>query len=441
LTPKVSPEPPIWRAFRFDTGDFLLHVPSSHVLEVPKLLALAVRGEPLPPAEAADAASQLAALAAELPLPPPRRPVTVDNQAVSLNMAQGCNLRCTYCFAGEGDYGNKSMMTPATAIKTVEFFARGADGAFRERFHVIFFGGEPMLNFSAIQAVVEWCEAQPCRFSFAMTTNGTLLTAEKVEWLKSKRFALNLSYDGKGLQARQRLTKDKTHNSESLVERKLASFTTQLGELRAFLLRATVTKANLDLLEEAIVSTLTARNFRLMVSHHATALRSLAFGDADIDKLGAVYQRVIDRFLAAGDYERLLRLDNLKGHLQTIHRGKTAQIACGAGVNYLTVSTAGRFYLCHRFNEDESECYGDVETGLDRGKLAAVAAFRDAKADPCRSCWMREWCAGGCFHEHKAARGDKFEIDPMYCKLQGIEIEQAMRVYTHLLQHAPHLLT
>ena len=421
---------PIWRAFSFETGHFLLHVPSSHVIEVPEAMVRHVRGAQVNE----DMSAELAALARDLPVPPPRV-VTPDIQAVSLNMAQGCNLRCTYCFAGEGDYGVKGMMTAQTATSALTLFSKNKD-----RFHVVFFGGEPMLNFGVIQEVVDWCETQTCKFSFAITTNGTLLTHEKLAWLKAKQFSMTLSYDGKGLQSRQRLNKDKQTNSEQLVERKVDTFGEQLKTLKDVVIRATVTRENLDHLEHAMVTTLTAHNFKLAVAHHATPLRAFQFTDQDIEKLGSIFKRVVDRLVEDQDWEKLLKLDNVMKHVKSIHKGRTNLRACGAGVNYLTVSVEGDFYLCHRFNEDQAEMYGSIAKGVDQERLSEVAAFRGAAKDPCKSCWIRQWCAGGCMHEHKSATGNKFDIGPMYCKLLSLEVTEAMRVYTVLQQQAPHLL-
>ncbi len=441
MTPATSLSPPFdalraygsaadWRAFSFETGHFLLHVPSSHVLEVEEPLARHVRGD----VRLDDGDEALAEIALELPQPP-ARDVQTDIRAISLNMAQGCNLRCVYCFAGEGDYGKKAMMSLETAKKVVTFFTAGKDW-----FHITFFGGEPLLNYPVMVELVAWCETLPVRFSYSITTNGTLLNEEKLAWLKAKKVAVTLSYDGHGLQARQRLSKDKQGNSEAQVERKLKAFDEQLHNLRSLLLRSTVTRANLGLLEESILSTISTHSYRLAVYHHATSLASQQFGDADVEKLGQIYKNVIERLLGAGDYPRLLRLENVKKHLLAIKEGKTGGKACGAGVNYLTVSAEGHFHLCHRFNEDQSESFGDAESGLNQDKLRAVAKFRGADQDPCKSCWMREWCAGGCLHENKAKTGSTFDVDPVYCKLQAIEIEQALRVFTILKEKAPHLL-
>jgi uncharacterized protein len=326
-------------------------------------------------------------------------------------------------------------MSFAVARAAIKLLAAG-----KPSFHVIFFGGEPMLNFSVIEQVVEWCEQEQLPITFGMTTNGTLLTAEKVAWLRQKKFALNLSYDGKGIHALQRLNKDKISNSEALVERKLATFGEELAKLREFRLRATITKATLPLVEKTLIETLTAKNFKLFLSRHATSERGVEFNHEDIAYLGRVLANVVDHFLSREDYASLLRLENIQQAVRNIHRGKTGGMACGAGINYLTVSVSGNFYLCHRFNEDESERFGAINTGLDTHKLAEVADFRSAKKAPCNTCWMRQWCAGGCMHEHKSATGDKFNIDARYCQLQNAEMEQGMRVYTVLLQKAPHLL-
>lgn len=420
----------LWKSFTFETGDYLLYIPAAHLLKVTPEIAAHVRGE-APDQEVAD---YLLSLAQEIPIPekPQHKP---NIGAVSLNMAQGCNLRCTYCFAGEGDYGKKSMMTSETAINVLGHLAQG-----KERFHVIFFGGEPLLNYKTIVEVVEWCETQSTKFSFGMTTNSTLLNEAKLNWLKEKNFQIIISYDGKGLHAKQRLNKDLKSNSESLVEKKLSRFKEELGQLRSMVLRTTVTKKNLPLLEEAIVETLTSQNYRFAVSHHSTPEEVLRFTDEDIEELGHIMGRVVDRLLAKEDYETIMKIDNIKKYVMTIHKGKVRQPACGAGLEYLTVSTSGNFYLCHRFNEEEEENFGNFRDGLDHKKMEQIANFRDAKTEPCSSCWMREWCAGGCFHDHKARSGNKFEIDYLYCKLQGIEIEEAMRVYTHIMTKAPHLL-
>lgn len=421
-----------WKSFAFAHGHFALHVASSHLLEVTTEIHEHLTGASVDP----EIETYLSSLAATFPVPQ-RKEIKKDIGSVSLNMAQGCNLRCTYCFAGEGDYGNKTMMSFETARAAVSMFSAG-----RKWFHIIFFGGEPMLNFSVIKQVVEWCEdpSQTCKFSYSMTTNATLLNDERMQWLQNKNFAITISYDGKGLHARQRRNKDLISNSETLVEKRIGKFRDHLQALKDFRLRTTISRENLDVLEDAMVATLNSYNFKMYVSHHATPEKPNCFEKEDIDTLGGIYERVIDRFIESEQWEDIFRFENTVKFMRLIHTGKTGGYACGAGINYLTVSATGKYYLCHRLNEDEEESFGNVEDGVDEKRISEMIEFRQAKKDPCNSCWMREWCAGGCMHEHKAKHGNIYQIDPMYCRLQAIEINQAMRVYTTLKQKAPHLI-
>lgn len=88
-----------------------------------------------------------------------------------------CNLACPYCY--EEGFRKKQYMTPATAAlfttKVItEQIASGRDIALQ------FYGGEPLLSVPLIRVIAmplrAACEARGCRFTFTMTTNGTLLT-------------------------------------------------------------------------------------------------------------------------------------------------------------------------------------------------------------------------------------------------------------------------
>lgn len=420
-----------WLPLAWETGWFALHVPSSHFFSIDQDVYKHLSGA----CEHPEAAAALAALAASLPVAPAPM-IKTDISTITLNMAQGCNLRCTYCFAGEGDYGSKGFMSKETAIRAIDMLSRG-----KERFMVTFFGGEPLLAFDTIKQVVAWCEAQPnIRFDFAITTNGTLLNDERLAWLKAKAFRVTWSYDGKGLHGKQRLMPDKKTGSDALVERKMAAFGERLNELKFFKLRATITKENLHLLEESLLDTLHSKNYQMMLARHASAEPRFAFTDDDIKTYGEIITRVVDRLLADKSYQRLLDIGNLAQTIRSVHEGRTRQFACGAGTSYITVSISGGFYLCHRFNEDASERYGDIDSGLDVNALEDIRRARAGELEPCRSCWMRNWCGGGCFHEHKMATGNKRHIDKNYCRMQDVEMKQALRIYTHILQDAPELL-
>lgn len=107
---------------------------------------------------------------------------------VMLNVTDQCNFRCRMCFCNwESNY-----MTKEIADKAIELAISRKDPLI-DKITVTFFGGEPMLNYDLIQYVIEKYKDR-CKFS--MTTNASLLTPEKLDYLKENDCILLFSIDG-----------------------------------------------------------------------------------------------------------------------------------------------------------------------------------------------------------------------------------------------------
>ena len=73
--------------------------------------------------------------------------------SLSLNVAQACNLSCSYCYADEGRFGGSArMMEPDLALVAIDRLLTGAGS---RRVTVGFIGGEPFLNRRLIYKCVE----------------------------------------------------------------------------------------------------------------------------------------------------------------------------------------------------------------------------------------------------------------------------------------------
>lgn len=416
-----------WKSFTSEHCYFLFHVPSASILQVPTHLWQSLHTECSP-----QNLKEVQELASSLKNTESYTSPSISH--IALNVVERCNLRCTYCYAGDGDYGKDSLMTFATAQRAIEYFAKSAP-----LLKITFFGGEPLLNFALIKNVVEWLESvgrsKPF-FRFSITTNGLLLNEAHLNFFKTHDFEVKVSYDGKVLQETQR-----TKNAQvaEQIERKLKIFEEKIHQLRSFYLRTTVSREHLDSFAQNILETLHSHNYRLHYARVSNRTEQERFHLEDAEKLGTLWRLVIDRLVEEENWAALLRLGNFRNHLRKIHRGQ-AQAFCGAGLNYVSVSTIGRFYLCHRFTEDEEESLGDLEKGLDGAKLSELLVLRGNTKEPCRSCWMRNLCKGGCFHEHKMGTGNKGRIDPVFCKLQDMEMTLALQSYITLKKKAPRVL-
>ena len=102
-------------------------------------------------------------------------------KALCLHIAHDCNLRCSYCFAGTGEYsGARSLMSLEVGKKAIDFLIENSGS--RKNLEVDFFGGEPLMNFEVLKALVAYgrkaAQGLGKVFNFTLTTNGVLLTEE-----------------------------------------------------------------------------------------------------------------------------------------------------------------------------------------------------------------------------------------------------------------------
>jgi uncharacterized protein len=91
---------------------------------------------------------------------------------------------------------------------------------------------------------------------------------------------------------------------------------------------------------------------------------------------------------------------NMVNAMKEIERGTHRPYPCGAGAGYLGVSADGDLAACHRFVGDEDGAMGSLEHGVDGQRRADWLAERHVhRQEPCRNCWARYLCGGGCHHE------------------------------------------
>lgn len=118
---------------------------------------------------------------------------------LTLNVSNACNLWCSYCYADKGQYhAPRSFMSPEAAIQ----LTRRVLDIYSEVNMVQFFGGEPLMNLPAIEAVCrEFAAAVDAgRIDrmprFAATTNGTLSSKDVLDVLSRWHVSLTVSHDG-----------------------------------------------------------------------------------------------------------------------------------------------------------------------------------------------------------------------------------------------------
>jgi uncharacterized protein len=330
------------------------------------------------------------------PLPPP--PV----HSISLNVAQSCNMGCHYCYADAGRFGGRArMMSADVADAAVDTLVRGSEpGA---RLVVGFMGGEPLLNRDVVHHTTRYAAraaaAAGRHARFSITTNGTLLRAEDAVLFAEFPYSVQVSVDGPREQNDAARPLIGGGSSYDRLTAGLREFE-RIGRPRLLAARVTVTPRTGDLLP--ILDHLLDLGFdevgfaAVLVSPSPDH----AFGPDD-------FGRFLERMTACGE-AALARLcageragfANFETALREIHRGSHRPYPCGAGAAYLSANADGALFACHRLVDDPQFAMGDVRHGPDHEARAAhLARSHVDRMEPCRTCWARYLCGGGCYHE------------------------------------------
>lgn len=327
--------------------------------------------------------------------PPPLR-------ALSLAVAQKCNLGCTYCYAQEGDFGGAAKNMPLeTALAAVERLFQEAQPG--ERVQLSFLGGEPLYNRAVLRAATERAVTLSDRsgvpVGFSITTNGTLLTAEDGAFFERHGFAVTISLDGIG-EAHDRLRPFK--GGKGTYEQVIRNAAPLLALQRQMQVsaRVTVTPRNLSL-PETLQSLID-------LGFHSVGFSPMLSSPTGRDQMqGAELEEMLAQMVRCGEeFERQVLAGsrypflNMVNAMRELHRGTHRPYPCGAGAGYLGVSADGELSACHRFVDDPAGAMGTLGAGVDRNRQAAWLAQRHVhRQEPCRSCWARYLCGGGCHHE------------------------------------------
>lgn len=332
----------------------------------------------------------------DVALPPP--PI----HALSLAVAQKCNLGCTYCYAQQGEFGGKAKNMPLeTALAAVDLLIEQASEG--GKINLAFMGGEPLANRAVLRAATvhaqKRAEARGIRCQFSVTTNGSLLQEDDGAFFEEHGFAVTVSLDGPApVHDRLRPFKGGTGSFDHIVER----VTPLLARQRRMQVsaRVTVTPFNLDL--PSTLDTFVDMGFH---SVGFSPLLRASNGRAEMgpDDMADMLQGMIACGLAFE--QKVMRgerypFSNMQNALREIQRGTHRPYPCGAGAGYFGVSADGELAACHRFVGDEAGVMGHLSTGVDQARQTIWLAERHVhQQQPCNTCWARYLCGGGCHHE------------------------------------------
>ncbi len=117
---------------------------------------------------------------------------------VTLEVNRKCNFLCRYCYVKEKLNYEMSM---ETAVKSINWAVKRLiqDKHKKKSIEIDFLGGEPLLSLPLIKKIVTYVEEtyKEIEFKYSITTNGSLINEETVNFLIKYSFYVKVSLDGK----------------------------------------------------------------------------------------------------------------------------------------------------------------------------------------------------------------------------------------------------
>ncbi len=352
-------------------------------------------------------------------------------KAVCLNIIHGCNLRCKYCFADEGEYhGNKGVMSVETAKKAIDYVIKRSGP--RKNIEIDLFGGEPTLIMDTIKEIIQYARDNEAKWNknirFTMTTNATLLNDEMMEFMDKEMGNIILSLDGrKEVNDRVRIKADGSGSYDDILPN-IKKMISKRTKGKTYYVRGTFTRDNVDFYED-VVSMLN-EGFR-EISIEPVVLEDghpLAIREEDIpeifDNYDKLYNEMVRRKREGKDEFTFYHFNiDLQGGPCVYKRIS----GCGSGFEYVAITPQGDVYPCHQFVGKEEYKLGSVFDDTYDAELGKKFKKAHIYNKPkCRECWARFYCSGGCQANNVNFNGDMNIPYEIGCKMQKKRIECAI---------------
>lgn len=350
-------------------------------------------------------------------------------KAACLHISHDCNLRCTYCFAGTGNFGGERLnMSFEVGKDAIDFLV--ANSGNRKNIEVDFFGGEPLLNFQVVKDIVEYArsieEAHNKNFRFTITTNAVLLDDDKIDFINKNMYNVVLSIDGReNVNDKMRKRVDGSGSYEKVLEKikKLVD----MREHKNYYVRGTFTRNNLDFSKDVLH--LADLGFENISVEPVVAGKDSGYElrEEDIPTLEKEYEELALQYVNRRKDDKSFNFFHFMLDLTQGPCVAKRLSGCGSGHEYISVTPEGDIYPCHQFVGIPEFKMGNVINGeIDSNIQDSFGNCNVYTRKECRECWAKFYCSGGC-----AANAYQFnrDINSVYdtaCSLERKRVECAL---------------
>ena len=349
-------------------------------------------------------------------------------KAMCLNIAHDCQLRCKYCFASTGDFGQgRKLMTLETGKHAIDFLLENSGD--RTNLELDFFGGEPLMNFKVVKQIVEYARSREAeynkKFRFTITTNGLLLDDEKIEFINKEMSNVVLSIDGRKEINDYFRVLPNGQGCYDMILPKYKKLVEGRGD-KEYYVRGTFTNKNLDFSND-VFALYEAGFDQISIEPVVGEGDEYALTEKELHAVFKEYENLANRIL---ENEKKGGKFNFFHFMIDLDQGPCAikrLRGCGCGNDYVAITPDGDIYPCHQFVGMEEYKMGNIDEGTFNQEMKADFANCHVYSKPeCRKCWAKFYCSGGCNANNYQYVGDVRSAHKISCELEKKRLECAI---------------
>ncbi|MGB7605631.1 MAG: radical SAM protein [Lutisporaceae bacterium] len=355
-------------------------------------------------------------------------------QGLVFSAAETCNLKCRYCFADGGTYGNNTHKI--MNINDYEKYIGILLDKYPEGIESInFFGGEPLLGFNSIKEcllyVLDICKEKNLTLpKFSIITNGTLLTEDMIDFFNKYNVNITLSLDGpKHINDKARISKDGTSVYDKVTEN------LKLMKKRKFklVLEATITKYHMLAYKKGFVRELIDEfnDFdAILLAPVFTDVPDLTLSEDQKETIKMFYGELVDCwFEKVTSGEKAFYISEIIGILNTIIFKRYFN-DCGAG-ECIYIAASGEIYPCQAFYGSKTYKLGQLSDNLNFDNFVKLSneinKTNRLQVEACKKCPVRYSCGAWCRGTNNTVNGSILSIIESRCWCQNAILEAVLK--------------
>ncbi len=350
-------------------------------------------------------------------------------KALCLHVAHDCNIRCEYCFAAQGNFEGERLLMPLEVGKRALDFVVSRSGN-RRQLEVDLFGGEPLMNWDVCKALVDYgkeLEAQHNKvIRFTLTTNGTLLDDEKIEYINEHFHNVVLSIDGRKTVNDQMRPTINGKGTYDVIVPKFQKLVDSRGK-KSYYVRGTFTRYNMDFDQDVIHMADLGFKETSVEPVVGDPNDPYTIREEDLPQIFEAYDRLSREMVSRLGTEKAFRFFHFTVDFNQGPCLIKRVSGCGAGSEYLAITPEGDIYPCHQFVGNEAFKIGNILEGTFNGDL--TTDFHEAHVEnktACQNCWAKYYCSGGCHANAHNFNQNLFEPYAIGCEMEKKRIENAI---------------